>query len=191
MTWRPNHALSALVGIAALLGAAACASTAAPVGTERGRRKPDLAQTGLVDPLGGPLVPPPALRVKPSPNQTPNAVVELQLAALKRNDDPYPDAGIAIAYVFASPSSRAVTGEVRRFARLLKTARYRAMLDHRQAVVGEPILKNGYARVPAIVQTASGQYVGFVFQLSRQQSGPLAGCWLTDGVKRFDVPQPK
>lgn len=145
----------------------------------------------MVDPLGGPLVAPPGLRVKPSPKLTPSMVVRAQLAALKRNDDPYPDAGIAIAYIFASPSSRAVTGKVRRFARLLKTSHYRAMLDHLHAVVGEPILENGYARVPTIVQARTGHYVGFVFQLSRQQSGPLAGCWLTDGVKRFDVPQPR
>jgi len=143
----------------------------------------------MVDPLGGPLVPPPALRIEPSPKLSPTAVVRAQLAALKRNDDPYPDAGIAIAYLFASPSSRAVTGEVRRFARLLKTKRYRAILDHRHAVVGEPMLENGYARVPTIVLARTGRYVGFVFQLSRQVQGPHVGCWLTDGVKPYSLIQ--
>ena len=40
----------------------------------------------------------------PSPELSPRDVVRIQLSALKHNDTPEPDAGIATVFRFASPS---------------------------------------------------------------------------------------
>ena len=72
----------------------------------------------------------------PSTDLTPIEVVRIQIAALQRNDDPYIDAGISLAFSFASPSNRRNTGPVNRFAHMIKES-YGVMLYHAQAEFSE------------------------------------------------------
>ncbi|MSV29914.1 MAG: hypothetical protein EXQ52_14390 [Bryobacterales bacterium] len=56
----------------------------------------------------------------PGPALTPAEVVRTQITALRNNDKPRKDAGIATAFRFASPGNRAATGPLDRFILMVK-----------------------------------------------------------------------
>lgn len=123
-------------------------------------------------------------RPRPSPLLSPAEVIGLQLAALKHNDTPHPDAGIATAFGFASPSNRAATGPLDRFTLLVHSPTYRAMLGFRAAQRGTVIIADDQAQESVLLMDADGKTAVFVFALSRQSGGLYDGCWMTDGVLR-------
>ncbi len=126
---------------------------------------------------------PAADRTSPDPALSPGQVVRAQLEALRKNDHPGPDAGIAAAFRFASEANRAVTGPVERFARMLRNPTYRPMIDHASAKLGPVATEGDVARVQVVLFGASGEVVAYDFTLSRD---PSTGCWATDSV----VPSP-
>ena len=115
----------------------------------------------------------------PHPSLTPRQVVALQLDALRRNDDPHPDAGIAAAFGFASPANRRATGPVARFAVMLKGPTYGPMLNHSAAQLGPTRVDGEVARTQAVMLGGDGRMVAYDFTLSRD---PESRCWLTDSV---------
>lgn len=122
--------------------------------------------------------------VQPSPDLTPNEVVRLQLQAFKRNDEPTPDSGIEIAFRFASPSNREVTGPLPRFIELVKNPAYIPLLNHRSASQSPIEIKGDVARQRVRVTDNNGATAIFIFTLSKQTEAPYVGCWMTDGVER-------
>lgn len=123
----------------------------------------------------------------PNRNLSPADVVRIQIRALGRNDMPHENAGIEIAFRFASPRNKLVTGPLSRFIQLVSNSVYRAMLDHRQAKYGPLQIEGVKATQPVILIASDGQRVGYLFTLSRQDGGTCDGCWMTDGVMRFEV----
>lgn len=123
----------------------------------------------------------------PNRNLSPADVVRIQIRALGRNDMPHENAGIEIAFRFASPRNKLVTGPLPRFIQLVSNPVYRAMLDHRQAKYGPLQIEGVKATQPVILIASDGQRVGYLFTLSRQDGGACDGCWMTDGVMRFEV----
>ena len=115
----------------------------------------------------------------PSPDLTPRQVVRAQLDALRRNDDPEPDAGIATAFGFASAANRAVTGPLPRFATMLRNPLYRPMLGHASADFGPVQVDGDVARVQVVLIGNEGRVAAYDFTLSKDED---TGCWLTDGV---------
>lgn len=121
-------------------------------------------------------------RPGPDPNLSPSEVVQIQLDALQHNDNPLPDTGIAIAFAFASPANRRISGPLSRFARLIRTELYRPLLDF--VTVGTtPIEQYGVqAKQEVTVVDQDGHERVYEFRLSRQESGPHVNCWMVDGV---------
>ena len=115
----------------------------------------------------------------PSPDLTPRQVVRAQLDALRRNDQPHPDAGIATAFGFASAANRAITGPLARFATMLRNPLYRPMLGHASADFGPVQVDGGVARVQVVLIGGEGRVAAYDFTLSKDEA---TGCWLTDGV---------
>ena len=66
----------------------------------------------------------------PSPEISPEQVVQFQVNALQHNDDPQTDAGIERAFRFASPSNKTAIGPLEKFARIVKSAAYSPMLNN-------------------------------------------------------------
>jgi len=130
-------------------------------------------------------------RLTPSPELSPEDVVSIQLEALRHNDTPTRDAGIATTFLFASPANRVATGPLDRFADLVKTSAYRAMIDHRRVERGPMHVDGDDARQRVVVYSATGARVAYMFLLSRQHGGPYDGCWMTDGVTRIDDTGPR
>ena len=129
----------------------------------------------------------------PSPSLTPQAVVKLQVEALKTNDAPKPDAGIAQVWAFASPANKQQTGPLERFAQMVHDPMYAPMLNHRRVQFGPIKVIGDEARQVVILEPARGPAVGYLFILGRQPpGGPHAGCWMTDAVIRMpDEAAPK
>jgi hypothetical protein len=115
----------------------------------------------------------------PSPEWTPGQVVEFQVEALQFNDRPSKDSGIAIAFRFASPENRKVTGPLAHFIEIVKAPGYRPLIDHRIAGYGASLIRGDVALVRVTVVAADGQAVEYEFRLSKD---PDSRCWFTDGV---------
>lgn len=119
---------------------------------------------------------------RPRPGQSPRAVVSLQLAALRQVDEPEPDAGFATVFRFASPENQRQTGPLPRFTRLLRSAPYAVLINHREAVVLAAIEQGERASVPVDVTSRAGRVYRFVFLLRRVADPSCPGCWRTEGV---------
>jgi len=121
---------------------------------------------------------------QPNPTLSPAQVIGLQLQALKQNDTPRPDAGIAVAFGFASPANQAATGPLERFILLVHSPVYQAMLNFRAVQRGAMIIADDQAQETVMLLDARGKTAVFVFALSRQAGGPYDRCLMTDGVLR-------
>lgn len=118
----------------------------------------------------------------PDPTYDPERVVSIQLEALATNDDPFEDAGIAVAYNFASPANRRATGPFDRFRRMVHNPRYAPMIDHVEATTG-PIEHEGDDATQRVTLTGpDGRTVTYLFELSQRRRGELDEHWLTDSV---------
>lgn len=118
----------------------------------------------------------------PNPSHEPERVVALQLEALATNDDPFENAGIAVAYNFASPANRRATGPFDRFVQMVTGPRYAPMVDHVEATTG-PMERDGDRAEQRVTLTGpDGRTVTYAFGLSRNRPGELDGHWLTDRV---------
>ena len=93
---------------------------------------------------------------EPAPDLTPRQVVKAQLAAMQRNDQPAPDAGIRTAFRFASPYNREMTGPVERFIEMVKQPGYDALLNHRQSSLSDTTKKGNQARIKVHLIDSSG-----------------------------------
>lgn len=118
---------------------------------------------------------------EPSPQLQPRAVVETVLDALKANDSPSTDAGIATAFAFASPGNRAQTGPLPRFVSMVHNG-YGALLNHRAATIGEPAADGDRLVFPVQVIPQSGPVHYYLFVLAQHSGDTCDGCWMTDGV---------
>jgi hypothetical protein len=106
-------------------------------------------------------------------------VVRIQLEALRRNNQPTPDAGIATAFRFASAANRQATGPLERFAQMLHNPLYLPMLGLAGADFGPTIVEGDEARVQVVLFGGDGRIAAYDFTLGLD---PETGCWLTDGV---------
>lgn len=109
-------------------------------------------------------------------------VIELQVEALGRNDEPHKDAGIETAYNFASPSNRASTGPLSSFKRMVHNIMYKDMLNHKEANYRELEVQDDTAEQDVVLTSENGEKTTFGFTLSKQQNGEWSGCWMTDSV---------
>jgi len=120
----------------------------------------------------------------PDPARTAEEVVRIQLQAMRDNDSPEPDSGIATAFAFASPANKAQTGPLGRFTPMVHSALYKALLNYKSAQMGPMTVQGDAAEQSVLLLDAEGRTAVFVFTLSRQTREPFAGCWMTDGVTR-------
>ena len=121
----------------------------------------------------------------PNAELAPEEVVRCQMQALGANDEQ--DNGIAIAFRFASPANKRVTGPLTRFIDMIKNSAYSVMLDYELIEYGEVDVRDDRASLPVRVLTSDFLAVEFRFFLSRQTHAECDGCWMTDAVNVVDV----
>ena len=118
-------------------------------------------------------------RLLPSPELTPEQVVQIQLNALRHNDSR--NRGIEVAFRFASPDNKLQTGPLARFIQMLQRGPYRLMLAYDNAAYDAIEIEEDHAR-QRVTLIGSGLVVAYEFYLSRQTEGVCIGCWMTDAV---------
>lgn len=120
--------------------------------------------------------------LQPDPAFSAKKVVSIQLNALKSNDTPEEDAGIAQTGAFAHPDNRRTTGPLPRFRRMIKGPLYRMLLNHRAYEI-EEVSQSARQAVFAVTVTASdGQAYGFRWRVQKIIEGEHAGAWATIAV---------
>lgn len=116
---------------------------------------------------------------RPTPELSPQEVVELQLTAFRSNDEG--DQGIGIAFRFASPRNRRATGPVERFARMMRAPGYRPMLLFEEATYSATVVR-GRVALQRVALTVDGETIRYDFYLTRQEGGNYDDCWMTESV---------
>ena len=126
--------------------------------------------------------PDPAPLPQPSVEREPAEVVQIVIEALQNNDQPFIDAGIATTYAFASPSNKANTGPLPRFASMVKGAPYGILVDHVAHEFSEVVLAGQNAYQMVRIKGPDGSQVIFAFRLGQQGEGEFEGMWMTEAV---------
>jgi len=144
-----------------------------------------------VKPIYGSMAPPadaPDLP-RPSAELQPGEVVQIVIDALARNDYPFPDAGIATTFNFASPANKLNTGPLERFVKLVKGPVFGKMVNHRDSTLSKVILEGNKALRLVQIVGANNETLYFAFRLGLQQEGDHAGMWLTEAVWPLEAPR--
>jgi Domain of unknown function (DUF4864) len=117
----------------------------------------------------------------PHPGLSPAEVVAIQLEALQANAAEN-DAGIAQTWAFAHPDNKRMTGPLPRFAQMLKSPRYRMLLNHRSHEVIEVSRTDEEAVFAVTVTTVAGDFLGCRWTVAKVRDGEHAGAWMTIAV---------
>ena len=117
----------------------------------------------------------------PSPDLTAREVVDIQLEALRDNDDPVSDAGIEQVWAFAHPDNRAMTGPLPRFKRMIKGSGYGVLINHTRAEVVALAEGGNRAAYQVRVVARDGGFYRFRWQLEKA-SLDAGEAWMTTGV---------
>ncbi len=123
---------------------------------------------------------------EPTSSQSPEDVVQLQLTALGLNQELGDNAGIEIAFRFASPSNRVATGPIEKFIGILQNPVYKPMLEYEAVEFGESRTRGEEVGVMVKLTMENGDNAGYIFVLSRQAGDPCE-CWMTDRVMRIPL----
>lgn len=115
----------------------------------------------------------------PHPELAPEEVVAAQLEALRQNDEA--NAGIEVAYRFASPGNQRTTGPLKRFVWMIHDGPYELLLGFDGAHAQPVEVQDSGARQRVTV-VRDGIVRVYEFVLSRQRDGACRGCWMTDAV---------
>lgn len=116
-----------------------------------------------------------------SPQLTPEAVVNLQIEALRKSiADP---AKVSICFQLASPSNRAFTGPLERFAEMVRQPPFSELAEAEGWQMGKAQVEGERASVLATTCNRKGLCTGFRFWLSLQKEAPFTNCWMTDEVE--------
>ncbi|GIL89600.1 hypothetical protein Vretimale_1835 [Volvox reticuliferus] len=120
----------------------------------------------------------------PSPELSPEQIVEAHLAALQRKDVP-------AAFQFLSPGSKNIIGDVKKFTEnVAKHRRYGSLLGHIAATSVRRCMARPTTYMEIVsVTSASGTRFVFCYILSQETQGSAAGCWSIDFIKVVDDPR--
>lgn len=118
----------------------------------------------------------------PMPSLGPQEVVDIQLKAMKNNDQPYENHGIEVAFRFASPSNKENTGPLSKFVKLVQNDAYQSLLNFKQYGLDDVDIKGNKAIQKVTLIDANDRPAVYYFKLSQQQQEPFVDCWMTDGV---------
>jgi hypothetical protein len=118
----------------------------------------------------------------PSPDLSPQEVIELLIEALQQNDRQ--DLGIEVIFNFASPGNRLATGKLNNFKQKVKTPLFHPMLNFVNGKTSELVTDGTQAQQILVISDEAGLEVGFLFTLSKQTEPPFQDCWMTDSIRR-------
>ncbi len=123
--------------------------------------------------------------LKPNPALKPIEVISIQLNALKDNNNPYLNAGVAQTWEFAHPSNRKYTGPLENFVKMMYTPSYVIMLGHTDhniiSVSGRDFITHFFVEIT----DKEGNKFGFTWSLEKViTENKFKDCWMTTAVSQ-------
>ena len=121
--------------------------------------------------------------LKASPLLDPKQVIQIQLNALKKNNEPYKDYGIEQTYEFAHPLNRVFTGPLENFTKMMYSNNYIKILNHKRHIINtiEILDKSAFFYIEII--DINGQNLGFKWTVEKVFiEGQFLNCWMTTSV---------
>ena len=123
--------------------------------------------------------------IKPNNGIEPYQVVKIQLRSLKKNDDPFKNAGIEQTWEFAHPNNKKFTGPLENFKILLSSDSYKMLLNHIDHNIMELKTTDSAVFYEVTVLGEGKNYYKFRWIVEKYElDGPLKDCWLTTGVSQ-------
>ena len=123
--------------------------------------------------------------IKPNNGIKPYQVVKIQLRSLKKNDDPFINAGIEQTWEFAHPKNKKFTGPLEKFKILLNSDSYKMLLNHIDHNIIEVKTTDLRAAYEVTILGKGKNYYKFKWIVEKYElDGPLKNCWLTTGVSQ-------
>ena len=123
--------------------------------------------------------------LKPNPALTPIEVISIQLNALKDNNNPYLNAGVAQTWEFAHPSNRKYTGPLENFVKMMSSPSYVIMLDHTNHNIISVSVRDFIAHYFVELTDKEGNKFGFTWTLEKvREESEFKDCWMTVAVSQ-------
>lgn len=120
--------------------------------------------------------------LRPTCTRPPALVVYIQVSALA-NNDPETNDGIAVTWRFAAPSNKRYVGPYDSFVETI-TSSYRPLLDAETMTYG-PMERDEDQAERLVTVASNGTSTTYRWSLRKVTDTPLAGCWMTTGVREI------
>ncbi len=121
--------------------------------------------------------------LKPSPLLDPKQVILIQLSALTNNNIPYKNFGIKQTWEFAHPSNKKYTGPLNNFTKMMYSANYEKMINHKKHNVNQIAISENLAMFFVIILDTYGAKYGFNWIVEKVKiQGDFYNCWMTSSV---------
>ena len=123
--------------------------------------------------------------LKPNPALKPIEVISIQLNALKDNNNPYLNAGVAQTWEFAHPSNRKYTGPLENFTKMMYAPSYVIILDHTDHNIIYISVRDFIAHYFVELTDNEGNKFGFTWTLEKvREESKFKDCWMTVAVSQ-------
>ena len=123
--------------------------------------------------------------LKPNSALKPIEVISIQLNALKDNNNPYLNAGIAQTWEFAHPSNRKYTGPLENFVNMMYAPSYVIMLDHTDHNIISVSDRDFITHFFVEITDKEGNKFGFTWSLEKViTESKFKDCWMTTAVSQ-------
>ena len=123
--------------------------------------------------------------LKPNPALMPIEVISIQLNALKDNNNPYLNAGVAQTWEFAHPSNRMYTGPLENFIKMMYAPSYIIMLNHSDHNIIYVSDKDFITHFFVEITDKEGNKFGFTWTLEKViAESKFKDCWMTVAVSQ-------
>ena len=123
--------------------------------------------------------------LKPNPTLKPIEVISIQLNALKDNNNPYLNAGVAQTWEFAHPSNRKYTGPLDNFVKMMYTPSYVIMLGHTDHNIISVSDRDFITHFFVEITDKEGNKFGFTWSLEKViTENKFKDCWMTTTVSQ-------
>ena len=123
--------------------------------------------------------------LKPNPALKAIEVISIQLNALKDNNNPYLNAGVAQTWEFAHPSNRKYTGPLENFLKMMYTPSYVIMLGHTDHNIISVTDRDFITHFFVEITDKEGNKFGFTWTLEKViTESKFKDCWMTVAVSQ-------
>ena len=120
--------------------------------------------------------------IEPSPDLSPEQVVEIQLLGLKLSGGDPSHIEMEQVWRFAHPSNKAMTGPIQRFAMLFATPSYKPLLGHDDYAIELIAEDENNAQMLVRVTANDGQAYLYLWNVLRVTDGVDKGSFMTISV---------